>query len=100
VEYLLCLIIFYFKKIGKKMEEINIKIHKNDIDKISENKEEWSLFRIEKVSSESALLTYNEAMCMAKLVSKIAGNNNFLVCVNSNNTEEVLNFEEFKNIEK
>ena len=82
------------------MEEINIKIHKNDIDRISENKEEWSLFRVEKVSSESELLTYKEAVCMAKLVSKIAGNTNFLVCVNSNNTEEVLNFEEFKKIEK
>ena len=82
------------------MEKINIKIHKNDIDRISENKEEWSLFRVEKVSSESELLTYKEAVYMAKLVSKIAGNTDFLVCVSSNNTEEVLNFEEFKNIEK
>ena len=82
------------------MEEINIKIHKNDTDRISENKEEWSVLRVERVSSKSHLLTYKEAVCMAKLVSKIAGNTDFLIYVNSDNTEEVLNFEEFKNVEK
>ena len=82
------------------MEEINIKIHKNDLDRISENKEEWSLFRVEKVSSESEILTYKEAVYMAKSIAKVTGDTNFLVYVNSDNTEEVLNFEEFKNIEK
>ena len=82
------------------MEKINIKIHKKDIDRISENKEEWSILRVEKMSSESQLLTYKEAVYMAKSIAKVTGDTNFLVYVNSDNTEEVLNFEEFKNIEK
>lgn len=36
---------------------------------------------------------------MAELAAIIAGNTDFLVYVNSDNTEELLNFEEFKNIE-
>lgn len=80
------------------MEEINIKIHKKDIDRISENKEEWSILRVEKMSSK--LLTYEEAMYAAKSIAKVTGDTDFLIYVNSDNTEEVLSFEEFKNIEK
>ena len=82
------------------MEEVNIKIHKKDIDRVSENKEEWSILRVEKMSSESQLLTYKEAVHMAKSIAKVTGDTNFLVYVNSDNTEEVLNFEEFKKIEE
>ena len=82
------------------MEEINIKIYKKDIDKISENKEEWGVLRVEKMSSESQLLTYEEAVYMAKSIAKVTGDTNFLVYVNSDNTEEVLSFEEFKQIEE
>ena len=82
------------------MGEINIKLHKKDIDRISENKEEWSLLRVEKMSSESQLLTYKEAVYAALLIAEVTGNTDFLVYVNSDNTEEVLNFEEFKKIEE
>ena len=82
------------------MEEVNIKLHKKDIDRISENKEEWSLLRVEKMSSESQLLTYKEAVYAALLIAEVTGNTDFLVYVNSDNTEEVLNFEEFKKIEE
>ena len=82
------------------MEEVNIKIHKKDIDRISENKEESSVLRVEKMTSESQLLTYKEAVCMAKSIAGVTDDTDFLVYVNSDNTEEVLNFEEFKNIEK
>ena len=82
------------------MEEINIKIHKKDMDKISENKEEWGVLRVEKMSSESQLLTYEEAVHMAKSIAKVTDDTDFLVYINSDNTEEVLNFEEFNNIEK
>lgn len=82
------------------MEEVNIKIHKKDIDKISENKEEWSILRVEKMTSKSQLLTYKEAVCMAKSIAGVTGDSDFLVYVNSDNTEEVFNFEELKSIEK
>ena len=84
----------------KKMEEVNIRIYEKDIDKISKNKEEWSVLRVEKMSSKSKLLTYEEAVYAANSIAKVTGDTDFLVYVNSDNTEEVLNFKEFKSIEK